>query len=286
MRHSLLLILLISQSVWADYLSIGKSNLQEDKVIILNNDQEIHVKKGDVIFKYKDTFADLIDSNSAESYGVEKIVLQEGSLPVNLNIYNFIYLLKNTVEDKNFILRINNKDLLITTNRLHIKISSPLYLQKVDAIKYSYEKLHELDGQGKLFDSDYKIIMSKYVDQSSNLFALQILDGEELKVKKIENVDLINFFKEKEKRDVKVDEFDFSKDKIYLGYLSQNKSSQQRMNVTYSMEKKNIKSVVEFPISMLDPEKKTSQVAKHIGFLRDLNSKELFALNTSSSFET
>lgn len=278
MRLALLFILLNFQTAWADYYSISKSDFRDDKVIMLNGSQEVVVKNGNVNFKNDDDFAGLIDTNRAISYGVKKILLHEDEQLKNLNVYNFIYLLRNAVNDNLFILRTGKKDLVVKTTRSDERISSPLYPQKVDVIKYDYEALHVLDELDRLSDPGFENIMNKYADKAGNIVALKILDGDELKVQKVVNRALNTFLAEKKSRVVTVEAFDFSKEKIYLVYLSQSKTSQQRMNVTYSMEGKNIKSVVEVPISMLDPEKKTSQVAKHIGFLRDLNSSELFEM--------
>jgi len=278
MRFFLLLILLASQTVRADYYSISDSDLHEDKIITLSNGQEITVKNGSVAFKNNDNFVDLIDTNQANMYGVKEVVLAKEEQPKKLKIYNFVYLLRNTVNDDLFILRTGTKDLVVKSSSTKKRISTRFYPQGIDVTKYKYKAIYALNELNVLGKSGLDYVLSKHTDKSGNIFSLEVLGGGKLTINKVVNNALNTFLLEKAKRVITVEAFNFTKEKIYLSYLSQNKSIQQRMKVTYSMEGKNIKSVVKVPISMLDPEKDTNQVVKHIGFFRDLPSRDLFEM--------
>ncbi|NPA65873.1 MAG: hypothetical protein GXO11_03225, partial [Epsilonproteobacteria bacterium] len=56
------------------------------------------------------------------------------------------------------------------------------------------------------------------------------------------------------------------------------RSGAKRLNVTYAMSKKNIKTVLESPISLFDPESHSSQIEQNVGIMRDLGSKGLYEL--------
>jgi hypothetical protein len=289
-KKSILATLATATLLFGDYyssvdttLSGVKSLKYEDGVIIRLQNDKIDIKS-----KYNLDY--LLDGKDATKYQPiiftiskkvpnpknmdEEIEVQEN---ISYNAYNLKYILKNDIFDEKFVLN-TSSGLKIVAVEIDNTTVDGFVDDSYDVTKYKYIIEEAFDTNGNPTDIKEDEILTKYVDQNGGLIAVEFLDDGVKNILKVEDDKLREFLREKSKRAVTVDKFDFAKDKLYLSYVSDTSSSSKRLNITYEMSKKNIKTVLESPVSLFDPEDKSSQIEQNIAILRNYKNKELFEI--------
>ena len=258
--------MVLTTFLFADYYSCvdthleGQKEIDFDKGLVLHVDGEKPVK---IVAKVELNWID--DGKSARKY--EPFSVKKKDEERLYPVYNFQYLLKKKVDDKMFVLKTKSGYLLVKTKKRAAKLQTPLF-GDVTVTKLSYKVERSV---GKKIDIPKEDIAVKFLDDEGNLVALELMDGDVQKVKKCITPDLKRFLKEKASRKTKVEKFDFSKEKLYMSYVSQKESETKRMKLEYSMKKKYIKAVLKAPISLFDPEYKDDTLSSEVGILREAN---------------
>jgi hypothetical protein len=280
-KKYVLLIFIFLNFLQADY-SLSNLSFDKPKKLIYDNEMSIEYAHNEIEIKSKQDLRWLIDSNIPKKYDsietevVTKTAFEEEKKEViKLSNINFAYLIKNTIEDHYFYLQGLNQIFKIKTSKSNVsfKASFPS-IKRVTKYEYQIDSIYK--EQGKDAKIKEREILVKYVDDKDQLIGLELLNNGVARIKKAIDENVISFENELESREVTLKKFDFSKDTVYLAYVSNYKNSQKRMNISYGMEKNHIKTITKSPISFLDPENKTSNVEENIGFLKDINGKELF----------
>lgn len=261
----MIMILISATMLFADYYSSTDTQLSGEKKIEFNEGLVINVSQDNMIaLKSKIDFHWIDDGTNAKKFA--PITLDKKIYPV----YNLRYLLKNNVSDQKFLLKTNTGYLLIRSKIKDTNIDTPLY-GSINVQRYSYKVEKAFDNKFKKADIPEDDILVKYVDIDGDIVAIDLMDEGVQKVVKCITPALNQFLQEKKTRKVTVDKFDFSKEKLYLTYVSKHDSSVKRMKLEYSMKRKYIKVVLKTPISMLDPEYKDSTQSIEVGILREAN---------------
>lgn len=259
------MILISTTMLFADYYSTIDTQLRGEKKIKFNKGLAINVSQDNMIaLKSKIDFHWIDDGEDAKIF--DPINLDKKIYPV----YNLRYLLKNSVSYQEFLLKTKAGYLLVRSKIKDTNIDTPLY-GYINVQRYSYKVEKAFDNQFKKANISEDDILVKYVDGVGNIVAIELMDEGAQKVVKCITPALKRFLQEKKTRKVTVEKFDFSKEKLYLTYVSKHDSSVKRMKLEYSMKKKYIKVVLKTPISIFDPEYKDSTQSIEVGILREAN---------------
>lgn len=291
LKRTVLCTLATSSLLFGDYYSASDARVQGTKTLQYEDGVKVILKKNHIEIESQYNLNYLMDGHSAKEYAPTVFTTKEkvknpdptkdGMIVVEKKIsyptYNFNYILKNDIFDKEFALKTSSGLKIVKVTQDDTTIDTPLYPeQKVNV--YSYKIVKAFDKKGKKVKIKEDDIVTKYIDQNGDLVAIELLDDGVKDILKVDNAQLQKFLKEKASRVVTVKKFDFSRDKTYLSYVSSSASSSKRLNITYEMKKKNIKTVLESPISLFDPESKSSQIEQNVGILRNYKNRELYEL--------
>ena len=278
---------LLSCSVlFGDYYTSTDARLDGKKNLSYENGIHLIVDTNSIKVDSKYNLSYLIDTNIPQKY--EDKVFNVDGKATTYKTYNFAYLLKNIVEDDKFVLKIKNGMMLVKLDKDDESIKTSFDLKKKDVIEYKYivEVTYNLNNEE--IDTVEDEILSKYIDNRGSLMAIELLDDGTNSIEKVENAKLKKFEKEKQKRIVVLKNFDFSKDKIYLSYINSTSTSTKRLNIIYEnmikVSKKTgrkseyVKTVLKSPISLFDPESKSSTVEQNVGILKNYKNRELYEI--------
>jgi len=278
-----MLVGLMASFCFADYYTIANVSLSGNKEFIFD-DVSLKVDRGDLSLsiqnelidtkglakRFKDItlkFTKEVPNPKYDPLSSDEEIPKTIKVTQNktFKVVNFEYILKNNIDDKEFFLKTDKYLFMIKQNIDEDKIK--LFNDKKDVTVYSYEVIAKYDFKNKLLDKDKREFFSKYLDEDG-LVGIKI-DDKMKHLVKITSKDLDRFLKELKTRELKVKKFDFSNTKLYLSYINKG-SDVKRLNITYEMKKKNIKTVLTSPISLFDPENKSEAIEQNVGFLREL----------------
>ncbi len=269
--------LLLSSLVFGDYYSSIDTTLSDTKTLKFEDGLTLSLEEDSLKISSEYDLNYLIEGNEPIEY--ENVLLSDKEkIEISYRAYNFSYILKNDITERKFILKIPDGMLLVEVEEKLTNIKSSLYDEKKEVIEYEYIVKKSFDNEGKEVDTKEDEILRKYISDKGGLLAIELLDKGVKKIIKVENEKLQQFMNEKSSRIVSVNNFDFKKEKLYLSYVSKTSSSSKRLNITYAMSKKNIKTVLKSPISLFDPESKSSSIEQNVGILRNIKNKELYEL--------
>ena len=299
-RKLLLLVLYSCSVVYADYYSAIDVVLKEGTTLQYEDNIEFSIKKGKFSmqvpyknvnklidssvpfagfitlgYKVKKIEETIIDSETEK----EKTILKEIKIPISYNIYNFVYLLRHNVDDKEFILKTKDRYLLVESDRDEVNLDNPIF-HSIDVTKLSYEvkkayKRVKNKYEGVKLDIEDNIL-TKYL-YKGNIIAIDILDYGKKELVKVITPKLNRFLAKKRELKTEVTDFDFSKEPLYIDYVT-NSNNPQRLKTTYSIIKKSYAKVqFEGPVSVLDPLSKIYLIKKDVGYFKQFT-KDLFEL--------
>jgi len=283
MKKQLITTLLLSSLAFADYYSVSNANLDENKVLHYGDGITITVKNQQLRL---DAGQDLnwLEVNDKEKVLDEGLsiatLLKQKDIKVNssLSSYNFNYLLSKHPKDKRFWLVTKDKYMLVKSSHDKKSFFHHLLGRDVAVIRYEYEVEDAYDKKGKKVKIPEDEILTTYIDTSGGILGLELLDKGVKKLVKIEDKHLKTFLTKRKTLQLEVKNFDFKNQSLYLSYLSKTSSSQKRLNITYSTSKNKIKTVLESPISLFDPENNSRAVEQNVGILYNYKNKKLFEI--------
>ncbi len=261
MIKKVLVSLALSTLLYSDYYSVVVSDLQNDQKLLFEDGVVVEKHNGSISLLAKQDIASFEDTKESQQYNDVEI---EGKI---YPVYNLAYLVEHKVKDKEFVLLGRGGKYLMEvehdTKSLNIMGNS----LKADEYEYKIEKAFDKDGNEIEIDEDE--LLTKFVDPDGNLVALEILDSGRKDLLKVTDNSLEQFLDEKAKRSIKVEKFDFSDQKLYISYVTKKDGALQHLNVTYGMRKGYVKAIMESPLSLFDPQNKSSAIEENIGFLKE-----------------
>lgn len=264
----ILFALLIVNIVYGDYYTASNSLLHSDKELIYEDNTKIIIDNKNIKLQANFKTDSLIGDLKAKSYKEVKLSIENKIK--SYKVYNFLYMLKNNISSEMFILKTKDKYSVIKQYKSKENLTTIFGTKSYTKIKYIV--VESFDINKNKIDANEDKLLTKYLDNKGGLVAFNILDKGLKKIIKIKDKNLKNFLNQKKSKKVTIGKFDFKNEKIYTTYLSHSNSSQKRLNVNYEMSKKNIKITTKSPISLFDPEYKSSSIIEHVALLREVNS--------------
>ena len=299
-RRLLLFVLCSVGLLYGSYYSATDVRLRDGITLQYEDGIEFGIKKGKVLtnvpyhnfdklvdgsvpfvgyatvgYKIKKKKETIIDPQTTK----EKTIVKKIKIPISYNVYNFAYLLLHDIYDKEFLLKTKDKYLLVETDIDDDTLNNKI-LKTIDVTKLSYEVQKAYKKEKNQYkevkwnmDED---ILTKYSYEGS-IVAVNILDKGKKELVRIITPKLNRFLATKKKLKTEVTNFDFSKEPIYIDYVT-DPNNPQRLKTTYSTMKKNyIKIEFEGPVSVFDPLSKLDMIKKDVGYLKEF-SKDLCEL--------
>jgi flagellar biosynthesis/type III secretory pathway chaperone len=295
MKH-FLIVLLVASGLLADYYSIKSPSLDTPGVLEYERGLIIEVKGDSIKLRGVSGIDWLIKGDKAETYDqlkievpVEPAVLppmegdgkpaKEGEAktpkttpapaPVahkRYNSCNLFYLLKKGMRDSTFALHARDRIYLVQKETSSDSIYHPVQGRNVDVSVHEYRFLRAVDDT----PLEHSTMMRTYTDLMNNLIAVEFLGKGEQRIKKVTDERLQEFMKQKASLVTELTNMDMSKEKLYFTFSNMRQGTHRSLNVTYEMAKKNIKVVTKSPVSLFDPENKSSATEENVGFLRSV----------------
>ncbi len=298
LKKTILYSLATCSLLFGDYYSSVDARLEGSKSLRFEDGVVINVQNNSLSIDSKYDLNYLLDAKDAKQYEPtifttqeevdNPVQKQEGeddyqdtiivSKEISYNSYNFTYILQNNIYDKKFVLKTSHGMMIVEVSTDNTKRNLPLFAQKQRVTKYKYIVTQAFDKNGKTMGIKEDEILTKFIDQNGGLVAVEFLDDGVKNILKVKDAKLQEFLDEKASRVVTVDKFDFQKDKLYLSFINNTSSSSKRLNITYEMKKKNIKTVLKSPLSLFDPESKSSQIEQNVAILRNYKNQELYEI--------
>lgn len=268
-----------SSFLFGDYYSVTDVSLDSPKVIKYSDGLELKVTNSGISMN---KYSKLFDSSQPKQYQdtvfTKTVKVKDPNNPdkkikqlqtFSYPTYNFAYVLKNNPTGE-FVIKTSNSIVLVKTqiDTDTIKVFNTRY--NVNVYKYKIKQAYK---NNKPFDMSADYILKSYVDNNGDLLAVNILDNGLDKVKKVTNRYLSQFLQEKKTRQVKVKNFSFNTQKLYASYVADKNGETKRLNVEYSKVKRYTRVVLSSPVSLLDPENKSDETIKNVGFLASARGK-------------
>ena len=257
MLKILAFILILFQFVYSDYYTITDTTPTINKTYIYKENIKIKITPNRI---------KLTLPYDISPYNDNKAPIQYKPIKLNnkvYNVYNLNYILTHNINDKEFILK-GKKDLYLIKVSSYLK-ERTIFNNPINVTEYKFIIKKNI-SKNRYINQE---LLTKDVDKNGAIVAISFLGNNIQKLYKIENSDLKKFLQEKQKRKTSLDKLDFSKEKIYATYISENNDVNKRLNVTYSMRKGFVKIVLQSPVSLFDPQNESDNIEQNVGFLKD-----------------